>query len=171
MTKIQVVVCKYLKPLDNSAIFIMDVTKNNLNRIRFKGASLFRGDETDEILMALYQDGAEEAFASLYNRHSGKVFGYLKSRVRSEQDAKDLFQEVFIKIHKSKHLYNRTLPVLPWIFSVTHSVLIGGTRKADRKNEVLGFNFDKVPAQEEIVSRDLAPRSVEIGGLSSGFIC
>ena len=109
---------------------------------------MLRSDQTDEELMAMYQEGSEDAFTTLYSRHSGKVFGYLRARSSSEQEATDLFQEVFIKIHRSKHLYNRSLPVLPWIFSVTHSVLIDGKRKVDRKKETYDFDFDRIAASE-----------------------
>lgn len=107
-------------------------------------------DLPDEDLMAEYQDGSEEAFRILYERHSGKIFGFLKSRTRSNQLASDLAQEVFIKIHKSKHLYNRSLPVLPWIFSITNSVMIDGLRKEGRKREVLNLDLDRYtsPAEE-----------------------
>jgi len=103
---------------------------------------MLRSNQTDEELMALYQEGSEEAFKALYSRHSGKVFGYLKSRLSSEQEATDLFQEVFMKIHKSKHLYNKSLPVLPWIFSVTHSVFIDGIRKVERRREDFGVDLE-----------------------------
>jgi DNA-directed RNA polymerase specialized sigma24 family protein len=103
-------------------------------------------DSTDEELMAKYQEGSEEAFKVLYTRHSGKIYGYLKSRIRSEQEVTDLFQETFVKIHRSKHLYNRSLPVLPWLFSITHSVMIDGTRKTYKKNEVYDFDFNQFPA-------------------------
>lgn len=105
-------------------------------------------EQSDEDLMALYQGGSEEAFRKLYTRHSGKVFGFLKSRTKSDQEASDLFQEVFVKIHRSKHLYNKSLPVLPWIFSVTHSVLIDGHRKVARKKEVYGVDFDRLATAE-----------------------
>lgn len=104
--------------------------------------------QTDEELMALYQEGSEEAFKALYSRHSGKIFGYLRTRSKNSEEATDLFQEVFVKIHRSKHLYNRSLPVLPWIFSVTHSVLVDGKRSHKRKNEVFDFNFDQMPMNE-----------------------
>jgi RNA polymerase sigma-70 factor (ECF subfamily) len=103
----------------------------------------------DEELMALYQEGSQSAFNVLYSRYSGKVFNYLKTRCRTKEEAGDLFQEVFVKIHRSKHLYNPSLPVVPWIFSVTHSVLIDGKRKTGRKKEELGFNFDQIPTQHE----------------------
>jgi RNA polymerase sigma-70 factor (ECF subfamily) len=90
--------------------------------------------------MSLYQGGSEEAFKEIYTRHSGKIFGYLRRRCTNEQELRDLFQEVFVKIHKSKHLYKDTLPLLPWIFSIAHSVMIDGKRKAKRTNEVFGLD-------------------------------
>lgn len=110
---------------------------------------MLQGTETDEEIMAWYQEGSEEAFRVLYSRHSGKVFGYLRSRTASAQDAIDLFQEVFMKIHKSKHLYNRSFPLLPWIFSVTHSVLIDGKRRNERKNEIFDYDFEQIPVVEK----------------------
>jgi RNA polymerase sigma factor (sigma-70 family) len=107
---------------------------------------------TDEELMAKYQEGSEDAFKALYSRHSSKIYGYLKSRVRSEQEVTDLFQEVFVKIHRSKHLYNRSLPVLPWLFSVTHSVMIDGLRKSSKKSEVFDYDFDQLPTPVPTIS-------------------
>lgn len=101
---------------------------------------------TDEELMVMYQNGAENAFQILYIRHSSKVFGFLKSRIRQTEKMTDIYQEVFIKIHKSKHLYNKTLPVLPWIFTITKSVMIDELRK-DRKSKLIDdFDIDKIPA-------------------------
>lgn len=85
--------------------------------------------QSDEELMVLYQNGTLIAFNELFKRHSGKVFGYLLKRVRKEELAADLSQEVFVKLHKSKHLYNSSLPALPWIFSVTNSVLLDFVKK------------------------------------------
>ncbi|MGE3683779.1 MAG: RNA polymerase sigma factor [Bdellovibrionales bacterium] len=109
---------------------------------------MLRGTETDEELMAHYQEGSEEAFRVLYARHSGKIFGYLTSRTGSPQEATDLLQEVFIKIHRSKHLYNCSLPLLPWIFSVTHSVLIDGRRNHGRKKEIFGYDVEQLPFEQ-----------------------
>lgn len=95
----------------------------------------------DEELMAQYQLGSEEAFAVLYERHSSKVYGYISSRIRDRERATDAFQEVFAKMHKSKHLYNRSLPFLPWLFSISRSVTLDAIRsEVRRETEVLGFD-------------------------------
>lgn len=90
---------------------------------------------TDEELMILYRNGNEAAFKALYSRHSSKVYSFLKKRIKSEEKIFDMFQEVFVKIHKSKHLYDKTFQVLPWIFTITKTVMIDEIRK-DKKHSL-----------------------------------
>ena len=107
--------------------------------------------KTDEQLMQLYQNGEVAAFDELFKRHSGKIYGFLLKRARNNQTAADLSQEVFIKLHKSKHLYNSSLPALPWIFSMTNSVFLDFLKK---RSEVLtgdGQIETLADAQSEIV--------------------
>lgn len=106
-------------------------------------------DLADEQLMALYQKGDEGAFKALYERHSSKVFGFLKSRIWNEQKVNDVYQEVFIKIHKSKHLYNASLPLLPWIFTVTKTVMIDELRKEKSVNLIGDDKLDEIAAPVE----------------------
>lgn len=99
-------------------------------------------DKTDEELMHLYQVGNEGAFKELYARHSSMVLGFIKSKIRSAEKAHDIFQEVFVKIHKSKHLYNKTLPFLPWLFTITKNAIVDEVRKS--KNEKLHTQMDEI---------------------------
>lgn len=110
---------------------------------------MYDANSTDEELMARYQLGSEQAFAVLYERHASKVLGYLRKRTGIDERAEELFQEVFVKMHKSKHLYNKSLPFLPWLFSVSRSVLIDSYRSRRRKlGEELVGDFDHFPKQE-----------------------
>ncbi len=103
---------------------------------------------TDEELMAEYQLGSEEAFSLLYARHAPKVFSFVKRRTLNQERAAELFQEVFVKMHKSKHLYNRTFPFLPWLFSVSHSVVVDGLRSdSKRKAESADPDVDRFVAE------------------------
>lgn len=97
---------------------------------------------TDEELMLKYQKGDEKAFSALYERLSPKVYGYLKSKVHKTERANDIFQEVFVKIHKTKHLYKKDFPVLPWIFTITKNLMIDELRKS--KNEKNHVDVDEM---------------------------
>jgi len=106
-------------------------------------------NKTDEELMVLYQNGTERAFQLLYERHSSKVFGFICARIRNREKAHDLFQEVFVKIHKAKHLYNKSFPVLPWIFTITKNTIIDDARKVQQATST--ENMDAFTAAEVLV--------------------
>ncbi len=86
-------------------------------------------NQTDEQLMKLYQNGEDSAFRVLYERHSSKVYGFLSKRIRDKEKVAEIYQDVFIKLHKSKDLYKSSLPLLPWMFTVTRSVMLDELRK------------------------------------------
>jgi RNA polymerase sigma-70 factor (ECF subfamily) len=123
--------------------------------------------KTDEELMILYQEGNSEAFQVLYARHAGKIFGFLKSKTQKEEFARDLFQEVFVKIHKSKHLYNKSLPALPWIFTITKNVLIDGLRREKTNNLRSETDLDQIEAPEKSVDSEIGNLVVQIEQLPS----
>lgn len=101
---------------------------------------------TDEQLMEMYQNGSEKAFSILYDRHSSKIFGFLKKRVQKEEKVTDIYQEVFVKIHKSKHLYNKSFPLLPWIFTITRTVMLDELKKDKNINLAIDIDLDSLPS-------------------------
>ena len=114
---------------------------------------------TDEELMSRYQNGEELAFQIFYERFSARIFGFVRSKVRNVEKANDIFQEIFMRLHKSKHLYTKSLPVLPWIFTVTRNVITDELRKT--KHEKLHVDIEKTQLSEEpkpeTVSLDFRP--------------
>jgi RNA polymerase sigma factor (sigma-70 family) len=102
--------------------------------------------KSDEELMESYQLGNTEAFDLLFKRHSGRVLGFLSKRTGKMKVADDLLQEVFFKLHRSKHQYNKTLPFSPWLFSVTRSVLLDFAKKRNLEDLVEASDFDRMSA-------------------------
>lgn len=93
---------------------------------------------TDVALMMMYQDGDHMAFSILYERHKSKVYSYLEKRLHDKSHLDDLHQRVFVKFHKSRHLYNKKYEVLPWLYTITRSELLDFFKK--RKIETVEFN-------------------------------
>ena len=110
---------------------------------------------TDEELMVMYQNGTENAFQILYDRHSSKIFSFLKKRIKKDEQVTDIYQEVFIKIHRSKQLYNKTLPVLPWLFTITKSVMLDELKKEKNFKFNDGFDLDQIAAQSSEIKNNL----------------
>lgn len=107
-------------------------------------------DLKDEILMTEYQNGSEEAFQELYKRHSKRIYRFIRVRIDNEVSANEIFQEVFLKIHKSRHLYKSDYSVLAWFFTITKSVLIDGFRKQKRIPLVESVAIDDIANVQEV---------------------
>lgn len=91
---------------------------------------------SDEELMAQYVAGDDSAFEKLYQKHSGKVYAYLRKKMNSSQEVDELFQTSFLKFHRFKRKYNSRYPVLQWLFVIVRSTLIDHYRKNSRQIEV-----------------------------------
>ena len=89
-------------------------------------------EQSDEELMSLYQKGNFMAFEILYERHSPRVFDYLKNKV-SHEAAQDLLQETFEKLHKSRDSYNSQYPFLPWLFTISRNSVMDFFKQAETK--------------------------------------
>ena len=87
---------------------------------------------SNEDLMVLYQNGDDMAFEILYRRNAPRVLGYLKSKLRNHTSAEDVLQLAFLKLHSSRALYDSKLQFLPWLFTISRSVLFDHLRK-DKK--------------------------------------
>ena len=98
--------------------------------------------------MTLYQSGDYAAFECLYERHSGRVFQYLKGKVASEV-AKDLIQEIFLKVHRSREAYQSQYPFLPWLFTVARNTLNDFFKSSDQN--VIKIEIDSVPLTEQLI--------------------
>ncbi len=90
---------------------------------------------TDEELMKAYQLGDEKAFTILYERYSGRVYGYLRGKLRDRPSVDDVFQATFMKLHQTRASYDAGFPFAPWLFTVCRSVLIDHARKKERQLE------------------------------------
>lgn len=101
-------------------------------------------DRSDEELMTLYQSGEYTAFECLYERHSGRVFRYLKGKI-SQELAQDLLQETFLKVHRSRDQYQSQYPFLPWLFTVARNSLHDFLKSSDQKVIRIGADLDTLP--------------------------
>jgi len=65
-----------------------------------------------------HREGDPEAFAALVADYRRPVYSYLVRCGVAEGDRDDLFQAVFLKIHRAATQYRADLPPHPWIFTI-----------------------------------------------------
>jgi RNA polymerase sigma-70 factor (ECF subfamily) len=91
---------------------------------------------SDEQLMVLYSGGDEDAFQELFRRHEPRAYAFFVKRTASRERAEDLYQELFLRIHRARHSYDATRPFLPWMFQIARRLWIDEVRRVFRNREV-----------------------------------
>ena len=95
--------------------------------------------EKELILKA--QVGDQTAFEQLIYNYDRAVLSIAMRYVRNNDDAKDIYQEVFIRVYKSLKKFEFRSEFSTWIFRITTNVCL--TYKSRKKNQLM------VPLQEE----------------------
>ncbi len=108
--------------------------------------------------MAAYVGGDTEAFEILYGRHRSRVFGFLMSKLGSRNEAEDVFQMTFAKLHKSRHQYRQDIPFLPWIFTMARNTMIDHIRKKGTHDKHISVSAEAVAAH---AAQDPAPAPIQ----------
>jgi RNA polymerase sigma-70 factor (ECF subfamily) len=122
-------------------------------------------DRADGELMDLYARGSEAAFDELFRRYEARAYGYFTRRVRCESRARDLYQELFLRLHRFRSRYDPTRPFEPWFFQVAHSVLVDEWRRQHRRAEValddLRLESREAGPEETAAAREAAARALD----------
>lgn len=87
--------------------------------------------------MATYALGDLDAFDVLFGRYEGRAYAFFLSRVRSHAHASDLFQELFLRVHRGRGTFRPGARFEPWFFQIARRVLIDDVRRRGPPLEAL----------------------------------
>src|ERR1700683_2307437 len=82
--------------------------------------------------MERYQQADQEASGALVVAVSPALLRFFKSQAANREQADDLLQETWMRIHRIRHTYRPGEPVLPWIYAIARRVRIDGYRRTRR---------------------------------------
>lgn len=86
-------------------------------------------EPSDEVLAQRSQTGDADAFAELMRRHHSSVYRIAYHMSGSAEDAEDLCQECFLKLHTALPRYDRRWPFYPWFYRIAVNVCIEFARR------------------------------------------
>ena len=86
----------------------------------------------DEAWLSLIADGDMDALQRLYDAVGNQVYGFALSLVRHPQDAEDVLQETFLRIHAYAAQYRPQGKPLAWIFTIARRVALDKLRRQSR---------------------------------------
>ena len=93
--------------------------------------------EVDLELVRRIQNGDEAAFRSLVERHQRRAFAIALSYVRHEQDARDIVQDAFLRVHKSLPSFQGQSSFFTWLYRIVTNLAIDLVRRPGRNTDEL----------------------------------
>jgi RNA polymerase sigma-70 factor (ECF subfamily) len=82
--------------------------------------------------MTQYQRADPPAVEELVRRISPPLLRYFGAARVGRNDAEDLLQDCWIRIHRSRHTYRASEPVMPWIYAIARHTRLDAYRKQRR---------------------------------------
>ena len=73
-------------------------------------------DDPDVRLMLRAQNGETNAYRELVDRYWGRIVGRFVRQFGDVQEAEDLAQNVFMRLHRSRHRYRPTARFSTWVW-------------------------------------------------------
>ena len=86
-------------------------------------------DRSDEVLIVAHRHGDTTAFGELVRRHADSLLGYLMRMTDNREQAEDLFQETFKRVHRRASTFKGRGRFKRWLFSIASNVAIDDLRK------------------------------------------
>lgn len=106
---------------------------------------------TDEALMGRYMAGEEAAFAALFARHAGRLYGYFTHRTGSRAQAEDLTQQTWLRVHHARQRFQVEARFLPWLYTIAANLGRSSARAHAREH----LTADGALPEEQALPQDL----------------
>lgn len=82
----------------------------------------------DSALVKAYLSGDYPAFVTLYERHKGGIYRYIKRQLNEQSKTDDLFQEVWAKVVNRLETFNHNASFTTWLYAIARNSLIDEVR-------------------------------------------
>jgi RNA polymerase sigma factor (sigma-70 family) len=119
---------------------------------------------SDQQLMAIVQGGDHSPAAEIYDRYSGRVYGFAFQFLKNAEAAEDAMHDAFMKMLSRANQYNGEAKFSTWLFTITANTCRDLLRKAENRvtkesDEVL---YDLPGPSELSPDRKLEQRDNEV---------
>ncbi len=91
-----------------------------------------KDQRADSELMAALCGGDEEAFSEIIRRFQGPVYSLLIRMLGNEDEAEELLQVTFCRVHRYRDHYDPSRPLVTWIFTIASNLAKKEWRRRSR---------------------------------------
>ena len=100
----------------------------------------------DHDLVQRVQAGDSTAFRALFDKYHRRAFAVAVGVVKNEDDALDVVQEAFVKVHKNIHKFEGSSSFYTWLYRIVMNASIDHVRRTSRRKNQ---DFDERTLHEE----------------------
>ena len=109
--------------------------------------------EQDRVLIESAQKGDKLAFKQLVLRHQRRAFAIALGLLRDEQDAREVVQEAFLRVHKGLDSFHGGSTFFTWLYRIVTNLSIDLMRKPSRRTAELDESREIDEADIPLLSR------------------
>lgn len=112
-------------------------------------------ERTDRELILLLLQEEEVAFSELYIRYKDKLYYFCLQLLKSNEEAHDVVQEIFIRIWESRFFINPELSFSSFLYTMARNRILNYFRDADIDVKVKEILSTQKVAEEETIDSQL----------------
>lgn len=112
----------------------------------------------DHRLILQCQAGDQAAFAELVKRYQRRVYGVARGMVRDRDDAMDITQEAFIRVHRHLDRFAGSAGFYTWLYRIVVNLCFDHLRKKGRHRQQ---QYDDAKARGGQYADDLLPCTID----------
>ncbi|NOY90407.1 MAG: sigma-70 family RNA polymerase sigma factor, partial [Deltaproteobacteria bacterium] len=101
--------------------------------------------ERDGALVKRVKEGDEPAFRELFDHYHRRAYAVALGVVKNPEDALDVVQDAFVKVHKHIHNFQGSSSFYTWLYRIVMNLSIDHVR---RKKRVKSLDYDDGVARD-----------------------
>lgn len=130
--------------------------------------------KTDEQYMLDYQKGDQSAFEFLLTKHQNGIYNFLYRMMGHGPHLEEAFQEVFVRVIRSRDSYTPTAKFSTWIYTIARNYCIDFSRKKKFRHTISLNNdegsgdddskislMEKIPDEKPSQSEEVAAKRLQ----------
>jgi len=93
--------------------------------------------QDDTAVVSAFLGGEERAFQELVERYQGRLLNFIYRTIGDREKAEDLVQEVFIRVYRHIHRFDRSKKFSTWVYTIASNLAKNELRNRSRNPLVL----------------------------------
>ncbi|MCM2323766.1 MAG: sigma-70 family RNA polymerase sigma factor [Oligoflexia bacterium] len=91
-------------------------------------------DKWNDRFIQAFRNGEEWAFSEIYCRFGRPIQRFVSQKVRDEEAARDISQEIFLKVHRFRDSYRAEFALSTWIWTIARNTITDWFKRDDSRD-------------------------------------